>query len=179
MVVAEKCLVSLMIVVSVTCLWLESPNEPSRQVVTNRGGATGNIPKHGNVVYRPLSMAIIVASSAPHWSKEHDMNATKPGKRIHAARLAKGYGLRECARLTGMSPSALASLESGGSNLPSLEKAIKLAAVLDKTVGWIVDGEDNRGAVTKEQQELLDATTALSPHAVASLIAMIKALTGR
>jgi len=101
---------------------------------------------------------------------------TTPGQRIHTARIEKGYGLREFARLAGVSPSALLSLEKGESKLPGLDKAIKMAELLGKTVGWIVDGKDGAQAATQEQQQLLDATKGLSGEQVTALVAMAQAL---
>lgn len=75
-----------------------------------------------------------------------------------------------------ISPSTLMSLEKGESKLPSLERAIKMAELLGKTVGWIVDGKDGAQAATKEQQALLDAARELTHEQMAVLLAMANAL---
>ena len=101
-----------------------------------------------------------------------------PGERIKKAREEKGYGLREFARMAGMSASTLMSLEKGESKLPSLERAIRMAELLGKTVGWIVDGKDGAKAASKEQQELLDAVSGLSNDQLIALIAVAKSIRG-
>lgn len=57
-----------------------------------------------------------------------------------------------------------------------LEKAIRVAELRGRTVGWIVDGKEVATIVGKERQALLGASKHLSDKQMSARIAMVKAL---
>ena len=71
--------------------------------------------------------------------KDHRKEYAAIGQRIRELRRSKNWSQLELAHKADLSPSYLAELERGGRN-PSLETILSLAAALDVSSGYLVDG---------------------------------------
>lgn len=69
----------------------------------------------------------------------HDNEYAELGRRIRELRQGQGWTQVELAEHAGLSPGYVAELERGGRN-PSLETILNLAAALNVSAGYLVDG---------------------------------------
>ena len=70
---------------------------------------------------------------------QHYKEYTELGLRVRSLRQARKWTQAELADYAGLSPSYLAEVERGGRN-PSMETILNLAAALDVSAGYLVDG---------------------------------------
>lgn len=63
------------------------------------------------------------------------------GKRIQAARDARGLSAHQLANLVGVGKNTIAQIESGATKSPTVETVRRIAAALGVTPGYIIDGE--------------------------------------
>ncbi len=71
--------------------------------------------------------------------RKHSHEYAALGQRIRELRKGRGWSQYEIAQHAGLSPSYLAELERGGRN-PSLETILNIAAALNVSAGYLVDG---------------------------------------
>ena len=70
---------------------------------------------------------------------QHNKEYTELGLRVRSLRQSRKWTQAELAEYAGLSPSYLAEVERGGRN-PSMETILNLAAALDVSAGYLVDG---------------------------------------
>ena len=70
---------------------------------------------------------------------QHHKEYTELGLRVRSLRQSRKWTQAELAEYAGLSPSYLAEVERGGRN-PSMETILNIAAALDVSAGYLVDG---------------------------------------
>ncbi|MBN1286268.1 MAG: helix-turn-helix transcriptional regulator [Anaerolineae bacterium] len=72
------------------------------------------------------------------------------GDRVKVARIAKDWGIRQLAQMSGVEPSAISRIESGESLYPTAQTIANLAQVLNVSSDYLlglVESPDEHGAV--------------------------------
>lgn len=99
------------------------------------------------------------------------------GQRIRKVRMEKSITQTALANAIGVSSPTMSELETGETNLPSLEVALKMSSILGVSLRWIVYGEEGQVLTpTKDESALLSLMRDLTPEARAALIQTARAM---
>lgn len=102
------------------------------------------------------------------------------GQRIRLMREMRRYKQTELAQKIGLGQAAISNLETDSSRKPSAPTLLKLAAALECSPQWLLDGKGKPDAwrpVTKAAEvELLETYRAMTPEARAALLAAARAM---
>ena len=104
---------------------------------------------------------------------QHDREYAELGQRIRSMRLGRNWTQAELAEYAGLSPSYLAEVERGGRN-PSMETILNLAAALNASAGYLLDGL--RHETPAGMGKLAELWPALSKEKQRALIQMASVL---
>ncbi len=104
---------------------------------------------------------------------QHNREYIELGRRVRSMRRSLDWTQVELAEHAGLSPSYLAEVERGGRN-PSLETILNLAAALNASAGYLVDGvrfepPDGMGKLA----ELWTALSKQKQQAVAQMVSLL------
>ena len=104
---------------------------------------------------------------------QHDREYTELGLRVRNLRMSRKWTQAELAEYAGLSPSYLAEVERGGRN-PSMETILNIAAALDVSAGYLVDGI--RHDLPAGMMKLAELWPALSGEMQSTLVQMASLL---
>lgn len=104
---------------------------------------------------------------------QHEKEYTELGLRVRSLRQSRRWTQAELAEYAGLSPSYLAEVERGGRN-PSVETILNIAAALDVSAGYLVDGLRHEPPAGMEK--LAELWPALSKEMQSTLVQMASLL---